>query len=230
MRKVITGAFVSLDGVMQAPGGPEEDPTRGFKFGGWVVPHTDEVFGQAVDEMFGQPFDLLLGRKTYEIFAAHWPYAEGGEDDSIAKLFNSTTKYVATRSAMDLTWTGSVALHDAAADVAQLKQEDGPALVTQGSSDLIQTLLANDLIDEIKTFTFPIVLGNGKKLFGNGARPAAFRLVDSRVTTAGVMIARYQRAGAVPTGDFAMDAPTSAEVARRERMARDGDGGERHRR
>jgi dihydrofolate reductase len=119
MRKVITGAFVSLDGVMQAPGGPEEDPTGGFKLGGWVWPHTDEVFGQAVDKMFGQPFDLLLGRKTYEIFAAHWPYAEGGDDDSIAKLFNSATKYVATRSTTELTWTGSVALHDAAADVAR---------------------------------------------------------------------------------------------------------------
>ena len=222
MRKVITGAFVSLDGVMQAPGGPEEDPTRGFKFGGWVVPHTDEVFGQAVDKMFGQPFDLLLGRKTYEIFAAHWPYAEGGEDDSIAKLFNSTTKYVATRSTMDLTWTGSVALHDAAADVARLKREDGPALVTQGSSDLIQTLLANDLIDEINTFTFPIVLGNGKKLFDKGAKPAAFKLVDNRVTTTGVVIACYHRAGDVVTGDYAMDPPTPAEIARRERMRREG--------
>ena len=156
MRKVITGAFVSLDGVMQAPGGPEEDPTGGFKFGGWVVPHTDEVFGQAVDKMFGQPFDLLLGRKTYEIFAAHWPYAEGGDDTSIAKLFNSTTKYVATRSTMELAWTGSVALHDAATGVARLKREDGPALVTQGSSALIQTLLASDLIDD---FTQPTVLG-----------------------------------------------------------------------
>jgi dihydrofolate reductase len=222
MRKVITGAFVSLDGVMQAPGGPAEDPTRGFKFGGWVVPYTDEVFGQAIDQMFGQPFDLLLGRKTYEIFAAHWPYAEGGDDDSIARLFNNTTKYVATRSTMDLTWTGSVALHDAATDVARLKREDGPALVTQGSSDLIQTLLASDLIDEIDTFTFPIVLGNGKKLFDQGAKPAAFKLVDHRVTTMGVVIARYQRAGEVVTGDYAMDPPTPAESARRERMKREG--------
>jgi dihydrofolate reductase len=188
----------------------------------WVVPHTDEVFGQAVDQMFGQPFDLLLGRKTYEIFAAHWPYAEGGDYDAIAKLFNSTTKYVATRKAMDLTWAGSVALHDAAADIARLKREDGPALVTQGSSDLIQTLLANDLIDEINTFMFPIVLGNGKKLFDRGAKPAAFKLVDSRVTTTGVVIACYQRAGAVVTGDYAMDPPTPAEIARRERMKREG--------
>jgi dihydrofolate reductase len=222
MRKIITGAFVSLDGVMQAPGGPQEDPTHGFELGGWVVPYTDEVFGQAITELFGQPFDLLLGRKTYEIFAAHWPYAEGGDDDFIAKRFNSITKYVATRSTMELTWTASVALHDAAVDVARLKREDGPALVTQGSSNLMQTLLANDLIDEIRTFTFPIVLGKGKKLFGDGAKPAAFTLVDNKVTTKGVLIARYQRAGAVVTGDYAMDPPTPAERARRERMNRDG--------
>jgi dihydrofolate reductase len=222
MRKVITGAFVSLDGVMQAPGGPQEDPTRGFDLGGWVVPYADEVFGQAIDEMFGQPFDLLLGRRTYEIFAAHWPYAEGGRYDSVAKRFNGVTKYVATRSNMKLTWKGSVALHDAAADVARLRREDGPALVTQGSSDLIQTLLANELIDEIRTFTFPIVLGNGKKLFGKGAKPAAFKLADSKVTTTGVAIARYERAGAVVTGDYALDPPTPAELARRDRMKREG--------
>ena len=172
--------------------------------------------------MFAQRFDLLLGRKTYEIFAAHWPYAENGDYDLIAKRFNSVTKYVATRSAMALTWAGSVALHDAAADVAQLKGEDGPALVTQGSSDLLQSLLANDLIDEIRTFNFPLVLGRGKKLFGHGAKPAAFALVDHKVTSRGGIIGRYQRAGAVVTGDFAMDPPTAAEVARRERMLREG--------
>ena len=173
--------------------------------------------------MFGQPFDLLLGRRTYEIFEAYWPYAEGGPHDIIARRFNGVTKYVATRSHMELTWKGSVALHDAAADIARLRREDGRALVTQGSSDLIQTLLANDLIDEIRTFTFPIVLGNGKKLFGKGAKPTAFKLVDNKVTTTGVTITRYQRAGAVVTGDFdAMDLPTPAEAARRERMKREG--------
>jgi dihydrofolate reductase len=212
---------VSLDGVMQAPGGPKEDPTRGFELGGWMVPYADEMFGQAIDQMFAQAFDLLLGRRTYEIFAAHWPYAEGGPGDSIAKRFNSVTKYVATHSTMKLTWKGSVALHDAAEDVARLKREDGPSLVTQGSSDLIQTLLANDLIDEISVFTFPIVLGHGKKLFGAGAKPAAFRLLDSKVSTTGITIARYHRAGPVVTGDYAMDPPTAAEVARRERMNRE---------
>lgn len=218
MRKVITGAFISLDGVMQAPGGPEEDPTGGFKLGGWVVPYIDEVFGQEIDDLFRQPFDLLLGRKTYEIFAAHWPYAEGGEDDFIAKRFNSVKKYVATRSNMELTWQRSVALHDATVEVARLKREDGPALVTQGSSDLIQALLARDLIDEIRTFTFPILLGKGKKLFGPGAKPVAFRLASNRVSGKGVSISRYERAGEVVTGDFAMNPPTAAEVARREKM------------
>ncbi len=213
---------MSLDGVMQAPGGPKEDPTRGFKLGGWVVPYMDEVFGQAINEMFDQPFELLLGRKTYEIFAAHWPYAEGGEDDFIAKRFNSSTKYVATRSNIELTWHGSVALHDAAADVARLKGEDGPALLTQGSSDLIQSLLSHNLIDEISLFTFPIILGKGKKLFGEGAKPAAFDLKDNRVTSKGVTIARYERSGAVVTGDYAMEPPTAAEVARRERLSREG--------
>ena len=221
MRKVIAGAFVSLDGVMQAPGGPQEDPTRGFTLGGWVVPYIDEAFGQAIDDLFGQPFDLLLGRRTYDIFAAHWPYAEGGDDAVIAKRFNSVTKYVATRSSMALTWTGSVALQDAAMDVTRLKREAGPALVTQGSSDLIQTLLANDLIDEIRLFTFPILLGRGKKLFGDGAKPSAFTLIDHKVTSKGVIIACYRRAGAVLTGDFAMDPPTAAEIARRERISRE---------
>jgi dihydrofolate reductase len=222
MRKVITGAFVSLHGVMQAPGGGRkriQRETSGWAAGWCRIWMRCSV---AINEMFGQPFELLLGRKTYEIFAAHWPYAEGGEDDFIAKRFNSVTNYVATRSTMELTWKGSVALRDAAADVARLKREDGPALVTQGSSNLIQTLLANDLIDEISTFTFPIALGNGKKLFGEGARPAAFTLVDNKVTTKGVLIARYQRAGIVVTGDFAMDPPTPAEVARRDRMNREG--------
>ncbi|MDR5858175.1 dihydrofolate reductase family protein [Halomonas eurihalina] len=222
MRNVIVGAFVSLDGVMQAPGGPQEDPTGGFHYGGWVMPLIDEVFGEEVDRLFNQPFDLLLGRKTYEIFAAHWPYAEGGADDGVAKAFNSTTKYVATRKGLELTWTGSVALRDAALDVTRLKREDGPALVTQGSTDLIRTLLASDLVDEIRMFTFPVVLGGGKKLFDNGARAAAFKLASHRVSPNGIVMAQYVRDGAVKTEDYAMDPPTPAEVARREKMQREG--------
>jgi dihydrofolate reductase len=222
MRKVITAAFVSMDGVMQAPGGPEEDPTQGFEFGGWVAPLADEEFGKAVDKLFKEPFDLLLGRRTYEIFAAHWPYMEDGPDAKIAKMFNRVTKYVATRSGMKLDWKGSVALEDAATDVARLKREDGPALVTQGSSNLIQTLLAHDLVDEIHTFTFPIVLGVGKKLFGTGTAPSAFKLVNTKVTKSGLIMASYRRAGEVRTGDYAMDPPTDAEVARRKKLKLEG--------
>ena len=222
MRRVIIGAFVSLDGVMQAPGGPQEDPTGGFSYGGWVAPLVDEVFGEEIDKLFSQPFDLLLGRKTYEIFAAHWPYAEGGTDDFIATTFNSITKYVATRKGLDLTWKGSVALQDAAQDVAKLKQKDGPALITQGSTDLIRTLLMNELVDEIRLFTFPIVLGKGKKLFSDAAKAAAFKLTASRVSPNGIVIAQYVRDGAVKTGNFAMDPPQPAELARREKMQREG--------
>lgn len=222
MRKVIVGAMVSLDGVMQAPGGHQEDPSGDFSYGGWVAPLADDVFGEEIGKMLSRPFELLLGRKTYEIFAAHWPFAEGGPDDSIAKTFNSITKYVATRSGLDLTWKGSVALRDAAVEVAKLKQEDGPALVTQGSTDLIQTLLENDLVDQIDMFTFPIVLGNGKKLFGSGAKAAAFKLATSRVSPNGIVIAQYLRDGVVKTGDLDLDPPTPAEVARREKMKREG--------
>lgn len=222
MRKVIVGAFVSLDGVMQAPGGPHEDPTGGFSYGGWFAPLADEMFGEAVGKLLSQPFDLLLGRKTYEIFAAHWPYVEEGQDDPIARTFNSITKYVATRKGLDLTWKGSVALRDSATDVARLKQDDGPALITQGSTDLIRTLLANDLVDEIDMFTFPVVLGGGKKLFDDGAKAAAFKLTANSVSPNGIVIGHYVRDGAVKTGDFAMDPATPAEVARREKIEREG--------
>jgi dihydrofolate reductase len=223
MRKVITAAFVSMDGVMQAPGGPQEDPSGGFKYGGWVAPLADDdpVFGEEMGKLFGEPFDLLLGRRTYEIFAAHWPYAEGGSDDFIAKRFNGITKYVATRSREPLTWKGSVALHDAASDVAKLKQQDGPALVTQGSSNLIRTLLAHDLIDEIRLLTFPVVLGGGKKLFGSNGHAAAFRLTHSRISPNGIVSASYARAGEVQTGDYALDPPPPAELARREKLKRE---------
>jgi len=221
MRRVIVSVFMSLDGVIQAPGGPQEDPTGGFNYGGWTAPLADDVFGEEIGKVLSEPYDLLLGRKTYEIFAAHWPYAESGPDDSIARTFNSVTKYVATRRGIDLTWQNAVAIRDAARDVAKLKREEGPALLTQGSSDLIQTLLAADLVDEMNLFTFPIVLGPGKKVFAGGATPAAFRLVYSRVSPGGVIVARYQRAGGVEIGDFTLDPPTPAEVARREKWRRE---------
>jgi dihydrofolate reductase len=220
MRKVIAGVMMSLDGVMQAPGGPEEDPTGGFGFGGWVFPHFDEVMGQAMDKSFSKPFDLLLGRKTYEIFAAHWPYQ--GSDDPIGQLFNQVTKYVATSSKAPLAWQNSVALHDAVRDVARLKQQEGPALLTQGSSVLLHSLLKADLIDEFRLTLFPVILGRGKKLFGEGTIPAGLKLTESNVSTTGVTINTYVRSGDVKTGSFAQDNPSKEELQRRERMQKEG--------
>ncbi len=220
MRKVIAGVMMSLDGVMQAPGGPEEDPTGGFGFGGWVFPHFDEVLGQAMDKSFGAPFDLLLGRKTYEIFAAHWPYVGG--DDPIGALFNKVTKYVATTSSAPLTWQNSVAVHDAVREVARLKQQNGPVLLTQGSSALLQSLLKANLIDEFRLSIFPVILGRGKRLFGEGINPVGLKLIDSNVSTTGVTINTYVRAGQVETGSFAQPSPSQAELQRRERVKKEG--------
>lgn len=224
MRKIRTSVFMSLDGVMQAPGGPEEDPVGGFAHGGWVPAYWDDALSEAMDASFKTPFDLLLGRKTYDIFAAHWPYAEQevAEDDfealnnDIARTFNRITKYVATRSEKELTWKGSQSLgSDVVAALRKLKQEDGPDLFVQGSSDFSQTLLANDLIDEMQLLIFPLTLGKGKRLFGEGAIPAAFRLTGSSTTPNGVIIARYERNGVVETGSFAFEEPTEAELERR---------------
>jgi dihydrofolate reductase len=184
-----------MDGVMQAPGGPEEDPTGGFKFGGWTASlGNDPLFDEELGKLFGEPFDLLLGRRTYDIFAAYWPYAEGGTADDIAKTFNRITKYVATRKGVDLNWQGSVALRDAAKDVAKLKQEDGSVLVTQGSTELVHALLAAGLVDEIRTFTFPLLLGKGKRLFSGDSQPRAFKLTHSAVSPKGHILQFAARA------------------------------------
>jgi dihydrofolate reductase len=222
MRKIIVGAFVSMDGVMQAPGGPTEDPTKGFKLGGWVTPYFDQEFGEEVDRVFKEKFDLLLGRKTYEIFAAHWPYAEGGPDDDIAKLFQDIKKYAVSRSGeVDTSWAGSVLLRDIA-EVRRLREEDGPNLVTQGSTELVHALLANDLVDGMTIFTVPVVLGGGKKLFADGSTPHAFKLTRSRVSSTGIMIGHYERDGEIRIGDTALDQPSKAEASRQERMKREG--------
>jgi dihydrofolate reductase len=215
--------MVSLDGVMQAPGGPSEDPTRGFRFGGWVTPYFDQAFGEEVDRLFSGTIDLLLGRKTYEIFAAYWPYYDENADyGSIASLFNRIRKYVVSASGeVDTSWRGSVLLRDLGA-VERLKQEDGPHLVTQGSTELVHALLAADLVDEIKLFIVPVVLGGGKKLFADGSAPHAWTLTGSRVSSTGLVIAHYARAGAVRIGDTAAQKPSAAEVARQERMRREG--------
>ena len=231
MRKLILSASVSLDGVMQAPGGPEEDPTGGFRHGGWVATMWDDDLSAAMSELFAEPLDLVLGRRTYDIFAAHWPYVQmdpsKGDFEKlnydIARKFNSITKYVATHHPETLTWQNSEALGpDVAGRLRALKAGDGPSLLIQGSTELIQQLLAADLIDEIRTLTFPIVLGRGKRLFGEGTVPVALRLTHSITSANGAVIARYERAGAVQTGSFAMETPTAAELARREKLKREG--------
>jgi dihydrofolate reductase len=217
MRKMVAAAFVSLDGVMQAPGGPEEDPSGGFAHGGWTFPYFDQALGEAMDELFAEPFDLLLGRRTYDIFAAHWPHS----GDAMGAMFTAVTKYVATHRPQTLSWLNSESLGgDPAARLREMKQEDGPKLLIQGSSDLIQTLLAEDLIDEFRLLIFPLVLGPGKRLFGRGALPAAFELTASRAFPTGVLQAVYERAGEVRTGSFALEEPSEAELARRQDQSR----------
>jgi dihydrofolate reductase len=222
MRKIIVGAQVSMDGVMQAPGGPTEDPTKGFKFGGWAMPYFDQAGGEEIDRVFKEEFDLLLGRKTYEIFAAYWPYYdEGAPAGGIAKLFNDIKKYVVSRSGeVDTSWKGSVLLRDIA-DVKRLKQEGGPNLVTQGSTDLVHALLANDLVDAMSIFTMPVVLGGGKKLFADGSAPHSFELRRSRVSPNGLIVGHYERGGEIKIGDTALDSPSDREAARQERMKRE---------
>lgn len=222
MRKIHVGAMVSIDGIMQAPGGPTEDPTKGFKFGGWVMPYFDQVFGEELDRIF-KNYDLLLGRKTYEIFAAYWPYYdENARDGDIAKQFNAIKKYVVSRSGeVDTTWVRSVLLREID-DVRHLKQENGPTLVTQGSTELVHALLANDLVDSMSIFTAPVVLGSGKKLFADGSAPHSFKLIDSRASTSGVLIGHYEREGDVKNGDTALGSSSPRELARQERMKREG--------
>ena len=222
MRKIIVGAQVSMDGVMQAPGGPSEDPTKGFKFGGWAMPYFDQAAGEEIDHIF-KNFDLLLGRKTYEIFAGYWPYqAEDAPHGDIAKLFKKVRKYAVSRSGeVDTGWAGSVLLRDIA-DVERLKQEDGPDLVTQGSTELVHALLAHDLVDAISVFTVPVVLGGGKKLFADGSASHSFKLTRSRVSPSGVIVGHYEREGEIKRGDAGLSSPSERERARQERMKREG--------
>jgi len=223
MRKIIVGAQVSIDGVMQAPGAPLEDPTNGFKFGGWVTPYFDQVFDEEIDRVLNEKCDLLLGRKTYEIFAAYWPYYdETAPAGGIAKLFKNIKKYVVSRSGdVDTSWQGSVLLRDIAG-VKRLREDVGPNLVTQGSTELVHALLANDLVDALSIFTVPVVLGRGKKLFADNSVPHSYRLTRSRVSNEGLVIAHYERAGDITIGDTSLDSPSDAERGRRERMKRDG--------
>lgn len=214
MRKLAVNTFMSLDGVMQAPGGPEEDPTGGFTHGGWGVTHFDDEMMSRMAE--SGPYELLLGRGTYEIFAAHWPYDEG----PIADQLNSTRKHVASRTLERVDWSNSTLISgDVAEYVAALKREDGPEIQVHGSAGLIQTLLEHDLIDEFRVWIFPLVIGTGKRLFGDGTVPAGLKLVDSKVSKTGVTINTYERAGDIDLGSFEFDEPTEAEIERRKRLA-----------
>ena len=202
MRKIVVLSFVSLDGVMQAPGGPDEDTSGDFKFGGWTVPYFDEYAGEQMSKQMSMPFDLLLGRKTYEIFASYWPNQD--PDGPVADPFNKATKYVVSNSGPALTWENSVLIDgDVVEKIKELKQQDGPMLQVHGSATLIQTLFANDLVDELWVKIFPIMLGNGKRLFGDGVVPAAFKLIDTKASPSGVIFADYARDGEVKTGSFA---------------------------
>ncbi|RFF27281.1 MULTISPECIES: dihydrofolate reductase family protein [unclassified Wenzhouxiangella] len=215
-RKIIGAAFLSLDGVMQAPGGPEEDTTGDFTHGGWLTSLFDEAIGHQVDTVFSEPFDLLLGRSTYDIFAAHWPFIDP-DQDAIAAKFARISKYVLTSSEAPLEWRGSHRLPDIDA-VAALKDEDGPNLVIQGSSTLYPQLLERGLIDRLVLMVAPLVLGKGKRLFGEGTPPEMFRLVEHRLSAGGIAMSTFEPAGDVETGSFAMDDPSERELARREKM------------
>jgi len=203
MRKLIVSTFLSLDGVMQAPGGPEEDDSGGFTHGGWSVNYWDDKMAEVMGEAMSVAFDLVLGRKTYDIFAAYWPHAS--EEDG-AKPLNDATKYVASRSYRTLDWGPSVLIEgDAAAGIAALKQGDGPELQVHGSGNLIQTLLHNNLVDEFRLWVFPVVIGSGKRLFSDGAMPSGLKLIDTTVSRTGVVMGTYEPAGELVAGSFASE-------------------------
>ena len=198
MRKIIVLTFVTLDGVMQGPGGPTEDPNGNFTYGGWTVPYFDEFLGNVMTEQMSQPFDLLLGRKTFEIFASYWPHHEE-EGPGI----NNATKYVASNTLTSHEWKKSVFLNgNVVEEIKKLKKQDAPDLQVHGSAELIQTLLAHDLVDEFWLKIFPVTLGSGKRLFDKGTMPASFTLVDSKASPSGVIVATFKRAGEVKTGSF----------------------------
>lgn len=205
MRKIVVLSFITLDGVMQAPGGPEEDPTGGFKHGGWTFGYFDDFLGKVMGEQMGKPFDLLLGRKTYEIFAAYWPFVKDGPDRAIAARINKAKKYVASKTLRKLDWSNSELLKgDVPKEIRKLKEQDGPDIQVHGSGNLIQTLLKHDLVDEFWLKTFPVTLGRGKRLFADGTIPVGLKLLESQISPSGVILAQYARAGEVKTGSFAL--------------------------
>lgn len=198
MRKIVVLEHLSLDGIIQGPGGPEEDTSGGFVHGGWIAPYSDEVLGTALRQQMNQPFDLLLGRKTFDIWEPYWP-----QNGDIWPRVNTATKYVASNTRTSSEWRPSVFLNgDIAAQVAAIKQQPGPDLHVWGSGNLLQTLMAHDLVDVFWLMIYPVTLGSGKRLFADGTIPAAFKVTDGQVTPSGVIVVNYARAGAVTTGSF----------------------------
>ena len=217
MRKIIGAAFVSLDGIIQAPGGPSEDPTGGFRFGGWLPPVGDDAIEAKIGELFGRPFDLLLGRRTYDIFAAYWPYAPD-EMAAIRDPFDTCTKYVVTHGDQPLAWANSKRVSEVEV-LRAIKQGDGPDLVIQGSSTLYPQLLEADLLDELILMISPLVLGEGKRLFGSGTPPRTLKMTDHHVSAGGNIIATFHPTGPVETGSFVTGEPSEREQARQTAMA-----------
>ena len=218
MRKLIVSTFASLDGIMQAPGGPEEDPSGGFTLGGWTFGYWDESVDISASGFDGKDRELVLGRRTYQIFEAYWPYQPG--DHPIAKTLNAAKKYVASRTLTTLHWNSSTLLRgEVVSAITALKDQPGLDLQVIGSGNLIQTLHAASLIDEYNMWTFPVVLGHGKRLFSEAARPAAFRLVRSRVSAAGVVMSTYAPSGDIQPGSFPSAEPSERELVRRKSMA-----------
>lgn len=215
MRKIIGAVFQSVDGVVQGPGGPTEDPTGNFQNGGWVFAYGDDKFGEAIGELFSNPFDLLLGRKTYDIFAAYWPYTK--ENAFIQNAFNKCQKYVMTRGDAPLSWKNSNRVKTLE-ELKKVKQSDGPDLVLQGSSTLYPTLLKAGLIDELRLMTFPIVLGKGKKLFGEGTPSFEMTMTKNSISPNGIVVASYLIGGDLKHGSFAIEEPSKLEIERREKM------------
>lgn len=222
MRRLVASTFVSLDGVMQAPGGPEEDSSGGsFSLGGWTFAHWDESMDTAASGFEGKDRELVLGRRTYEIFEAYWPYQP--DDNPIAKTLNAAKKHVASRTLTALDWNNStLLLGNVIPAIAALKAQAGPDLQIIGSGNLIQTLQGASMIDEYNVWTFPVVLGRGKRLFGEGARPAALRLVRTQVSGTGVVMSTYVPHGDVEPGSFAGTEPSEKELARRKKLAMEG--------
>lgn len=218
MRKIIVSTFLTMDGVLQAPGGPEEDRTGGFKWGGWMFYYGDDVTNNVLGEIMSKPFDLLLGRRTYEIFSAHWPY----QHDEIGKLFNRINKYVVATTPIDTSWEHSFLINnDVVNGLKKLKADGGADLLVHGSGKLVQTLLENRLVDELHTWIFPITIGKGKKLFEEGTQPQQWKLTKSVVSESGAIIASYVPDGEVKHGSFMPDNPSEAELKRREKWGRE---------